>query len=68
MRGLTAAERQALLLRDDESCDQFDAEVMQLLVDGRAILVPEEDDEFTWHGFYTTDLGRLALRVCPVDE
>lgn len=75
MRGLTPIER-ALLVDAATPADPAqdvappnEADVFeQLQVLGRVRVVAGANDEWTWHDWRTTDLGFLALRVCPVGE
>ncbi len=63
MRGLTPFERELLSVGDIEF--EFSDEVAEKLAkEGRAIFNKGEE----WDTVSATDLGRLALRVCPVEE
>ena len=70
MRGLTPLERAYLLLAADPPNESRDATALEwgtaerLRRMGRCEL--REDETDVWH--VATDLGRLALRVCPVDD
>ena len=64
MRGLTATERAALLVLCAPTDQEVGDEVLPLVVRGCARQV-DEDDRYTY--FDSTDLGALALRVCPVE-
>lgn len=74
MRGLTAAERDFLAdatgsptAGEAEASDYEWYRVLPCLIaHGRAIADSRCNPEF--NVALTTDLGRLALRVCPVDE
>ena len=78
MRGLTDAERSVLAdVAEPAECDgppepcASDGEralCQALTVQGRAAVVSRENDEWNWEEWQATDLGRLALRVCPVGE
>lgn len=73
MRGLTPAERRLLHARaanapreefvyPSSGCDVY----LGLQAVGRTVGRYDASDGFIVN--YITDLGRLALRVCPVDE
>jgi hypothetical protein len=69
MRGLTALERRGLAMGYDEPLyDAAVARALRACVEiGRVAVLPGAGI----HGcdrLVTTDLGLLALRVCPVDE
>lgn len=78
MRGLT--DKQRLLLTDaarplsDPLLDEIEASPDEqscfddLVASGRAVVVARENAEWTWEEWLATDLGRLALRVCPAGE
>lgn len=61
MRGLTEAERRALKPIGEPGEWASNETLEQLIRDGRARWVPEGEDVV----FTPTDLGLLALRVCP---
>lgn len=77
MRGLTAVERELLQRRADNVPRVYypkesdaHAACQKLALDGRLIRRPEDDERsptgVLWR-VYITDLGRLALRVCPIE-
>ena len=78
MRGLTPAERAALKQIDcspSESANECELASEQEMVvyatlveQGRAVVHDSEDEYFRWSEWLCTDLGRLALRVCPISE
>lgn len=67
MRGLTALERSEILraaLPFVSEVPDGSLEIVDSLL-ARGLLRAEGDDEDEF--FYATDLGALALRVCPVE-
>ena len=71
MRGLTPMERAELVsLLDTRPESRIEGDLTPaeraLIELGRAAVDSTLDDE--WELTVATDLGRLALRVCPVDE
>lgn len=76
MRGLTAEEREALSAAvieadpiNDEVVSPDRAVIFDRLVQlGRAVLLTHVVDRLEWEEWRSTELGNLALRVCPVDE
>jgi hypothetical protein len=68
VRGLTAAERNILSMSDDECVDDdalWHRVTPGLVAAGRAVVKPDPIYEAS---LSVTDLGALALRVCPVGE
>lgn len=76
MRGLTQPERSELLdaMTPAQLCESNIATDAQrvvlgvLVTQGRLAYFVRSDDEFEWSEWRATDLGRLAARVCPVEE
>lgn len=76
MRGLTPLERELLLEATSPSDPETEPEattnevaVFECLETlGRVRTVVNVTDDWEWHDWRTTDLGFLALRVCPVGE
>lgn len=55
----------------DEECEASPRHISiedRLISQGRVALVEREDDEQYWKDGVATDLGRLALRVCPPED
>ncbi len=68
MRGLTALERVFLVADVGQPCEEYEAErdeaVIADLLSVERIAKVDAGDEWQYP---STDLGRLALRVCPVE-
>lgn len=75
MRGLTLAERAALLDAltpadpEGDVAEPDKAVVFERLVEqDRACEIAARNERWEWHEWRATDLGHLALRVCPVED
>jgi len=79
VRGLTQAERVELLeaaipptpdqhTKPGVENDSQAAVLAQLHICGRVCVMDWETEEYFGTGWFATELGRLALRVCPVGE
>lgn len=69
MRGLTELERAWLASPAGSDLTYMPDEVPDgLRAVGRTGYEIEHIDGEEWHRFRITELGRLALRVCPVNE
>jgi hypothetical protein len=64
MRGLTAFERTLLVTGGEVLDAKTEATLRELLQLGRMYRHEDQD----WFYFDNTDLGSLALRVCPIEN
>lgn len=63
MRGLTKEEREYLAGNEEASDHEWEVVMPQLRLRGLVALEPLADITLA----HTTDLGSLALRVCPIE-
>jgi hypothetical protein len=68
MRGLASEERRILLAPPHEEIHGLDHVFDRMAADGRIVVINRENDEFEWDESVPTDLGLLALRVCPPED